>query len=330
MSSPARPRYSLVLAAALLLLFYPIFAASNARLMLAMHNGPETLIAAHELPQSDFGLFWCAGKGLAAKAAQRFGLIGPDPAYQQICQLDVLANDAPQALAWPYPPPAGFVVLPLAVLPLPLSFWVWRVLCLVLGGWLLRRSGLGWAVIVAGLASPASLHDMTGGQNGTITGAMLVAILLWAPIRPRAAGMLAGLLALKPQLGILLPAIIWRRSGLQLMLAGLCTVLVLVLGSLVLWGPEQWAWFLRVAEPDEMRTAALPFSRFFPAAGITVYDMAHSLGAAPRPAWTVQLAASAVALALTFTVWREGVMQPVPRMALTVCLTLLAMPHGFS
>lgn len=324
------PRYSLILTAALLLLFYPLFAASNMHLMFTMRHGPEALTAEHELPESDFGLFWCAGKGLAAKAAQRLGLSGPDAGYRQICQLDILADDAPQALAWPYPPPVGLLVVPFAALPLRLSFFAWRVLSLVLGGWLLRRAGLGWATILAGLASPAALHDMTGGQNGTLTGALLVAALLFAPSRPRIAGVLAGLLALKPQLGLVFPAIIWRRGGARLVLAGACTVLVLVLASLVIWGPAQWLWFLHVAESDEMRTAALPFSRFFPAAGITVYDMVRSLGGTPTLAWIMQAAVALPAFGLTFLAWRKEAIQPLPRMALTVSLALLIMPHGFS
>jgi Glycosyltransferase family 87 len=329
-ASTTWPRAGFILTTAMLILFYGVFAGSSVRLLRVMHAGPETLTAQHELPQSDFGLFWCAGKGLAAKAAVRFGLGGPAPAYKQICQLDILADNAPQALAWPYPPPAGFVVTPFAALQLPLAFWAWRVVSLVLAGWLLHRCGLGWMVILAGLASPAALHDMAGGQNGTLSGAVLVAALLLAPERPRIAGVLAGLLTLKPQLGILFPAIIWRRGGWQLVLAGAITVLILVLASLAVWGPGQWSWFLHVAEPNEMRTAALPFASFFPAAGVTVYDMARSLGAAPHLAWAVQAAAAVLALMLTYAIWREGRMQPMPRMALTTGMALLAMPHGYS
>jgi hypothetical protein len=326
---PARPRFGFILAAAMLLVFYTIFSGSSLRLIGAMYTGPGNLTAAHELSQSDFRLFWCAGKGLAAKAAPRFGL-PPGASYRQICQPDILADDASQASAWPYPPPAGFWVMPLALLPLRLGFWVWRVVSVLLGGWLLRRAGLGWAAIIAGLASPAAWHDMVGGQNGTLTGAMLVAALLFATSRPRIAGLVVGLLALKPQLCLLFPAIIWRRDGPQLVLTGTVTVLVLVLASLAVWGPGQWRWFLHVAGPDEIRRASAPFAQVFPAAGITVYDLARSLGGTTSTAWGMQMGALLVALTLTFAAWREGVMQPLPRMALTVSLCLLSMPHGFS
>ena len=331
-ASTPRPRFGLVLAVTLLSLAYLVFAGSTAHLMLAARAVPhaQVMTATQELPQSDFGLFWCAGKGLAAKAAARFGLAGPDAAYQNICQINILADDAPRRLAWPYPPPMGFLVVPFSFIPLAASFWVWRLFSLVVAVWLLRWAGLGWVVIAAGLLSPAAWHDMEGGQNGTLTGAVLIAALLLAAERPRAAGVLAGFLLLKPQLGILLPATIWRRGGAQLVFFGAVTALILLLASLAVWGPGQWAWFLRVAGPDEMRTSALPFSSFFPAAGITIYDMARSFGAAPHLAWLCQIMSALLALALIFAGWRDGVMQPVPRMAFTVSLGLLVMPHGFS
>ena len=328
--SVPRPRFALILTMAVLALCYAVFALSTVHLMRAMRGAPEVLTAAHELPQSDFGLFWCAGHGLADQAAARLGLPEPDAAYRGICRIDILADGAPRRLAWPYPPPMGFLVVPFSFFPLGLGFWLWRLFSLGVGAWLLRKARLSWPVIAAGLASPAALHDMTGGQNGTLTGAVLVASLVLAEMRPRVAGVLAGLLLLKPQMGLVFPAIIWRRYGVRLVLAGVVTGLGLVVAALAVWGVGPWLWFLHVAGPDEARTAALPFSSFFPAAGITVYDMARSFGMGSAAAWACQGAVAVAALGLLWAGWRAGVMQPVPRMAFSVSLGLLLMPHGFS
>ena len=326
----APPRLGFVITVVVLLFGYFMFARGSVDLLLGMRGEPQTLTAVQQLPQTDFGLFWCAGKGLMAKAAQHLGLAGPDPAYQQICQLDILAADAQPASAWPYPPPAGFWVVPLAALPLALSFWIWRAFSLILGALLLRGAGLGWTVTIAGLASPAGLHDMTCGQNGTVTGALLTAALLLAARRPAVAGALGGVLALKPQIILVFPAIIWRRGGARLVLAGAITVLLLVLASLAVWGVAQWSWFLRISAADELRSAAAPFSAAFPSAGITVYYMARSFGAAPALAWKFQDISAGTALLLIWAAWRPGRMAEIPRMAFTASLGVLAMPHGFA
>ncbi|MDD2704539.1 MAG: glycosyltransferase family 87 protein [Acidocella sp.] len=316
---------------ALLGVLYVIYLISTINLMIAMRAGPPTLTLAHELPQSDFGLFWCAGKGLFAQAVARFGIEAPGTqVFLRTCQVNILSGAAPAALAWPYPPLAGFLVVPFSFIPLAVSFWVWRAFSVVIAGGLLRRAGLGWGVIVAGLASTAALHDLVGGQNGTLIAGVLVSALLLAETRPGLAGLLAGLLAVKPQTALVFPAIVLRPRGMKMLLAGLLTVLAIVALSLAVWGTEGWIWFFKVAEPDEMKQAAAPFTVFFPAAGITVFSMARSLGAGLHAAWAWQAASSVAALGLTWGAWRPGAMTPQPRMALTCALSVLAMPHGFA
>jgi len=325
-----RPRAFLIFSTALLGIIYFLYLMSVVNLMIAMRAGPPTLTATHELPQSDFGLFWCAGKGLFAQAAERFGLALNVPAAAQTCQINILSNSAPTALAWPYPPPMGFLVLPFSFIPLSMSFWIWRVACVLAAVILLRCAGLGWGVIVAGLASTAGLHDLVGGQNGTLIAGIQVSALLLAEKRPGWAGMLAGALAVKPQMALVFPAIVLRPGKLKILLAGALTILALVMLSLAIWGQTSWEWFFTVAGPDEVRQADVPFSAAFPAAGITVFSMARSLGAGPHAAWAWQAVSSVAVLALVWLAWRPGMMTPLPRMAFTCALGVLAMPHGFA
>jgi hypothetical protein len=325
-----RPRLGLILATTIIGALYVLYAASAISLLVAMRQAPEVLTAAHELPQSDFGLFWCAGHGLLAQAAARFGLASGAPAYLHICQVNILADSAPIKLAWPYPPPMGFLVVPFALIPLTPSFWVWRAASILLAALLLRSTGLGRGVIVAGLGSTAALHDLVGGQNGTLFAGVLVCALLLAESRPGWAGWLAGMLVMKPQLALVFPALALRPGRLKLAASGLITALSLAALSWAVWGQAAWRFFLAVAQPDEMKQAAVPFATFFPAAGITVFSMARSLGGGVQAAWAWQVAASVTALALIWAAWRPGTMAPVPRMALTCALGILAMPHGFA
>lgn len=325
-----RPRAAFIFTTALLGAIYLIYLLSVVSVMHAMRAGPLTLTATHELPQSDFGLFWCAGKELLAQAADRFGIVFGALTAAQTCQVDILSNSAPVALAWPYPPPMGFLVAPFSLIPLATSFWIWRAVCVLVAATLLRCAGLRWGVIAAGLASTAGLHDLVGGQNGTLIAGIQVSALLLTETRPGWAGTLAGTLVIKPQMALVFPAVVLRPKGMKMLVAGALMVLVLVLLSLTVWGQSAWVWFFTVAEPDEVRQAAEPFSVFFPAAGITVFSMARSLGAEIQTAWACQAASSIASLGLVWTAWRPDVMTKLPRMALTCALGVLAMPHGFS
>lgn len=325
-----RSRTAFIFTTALLGTIYLIYLLSVASLMHAMRTGPSTLTATHELPQSDFGLFWCAGKELLAQATDRFGIVLRTPAAAQTCQVDILSSSAPMALAWPYPPPMGFLVAPFSLIPLAASFWIWRAVCLLVAAALLRRAGLRWGVIVAGLASTAGLHDLAGGQNGTLIAGIQVSALLLTEARPGWAGALAGTLVIKPQMALVFPAVVLRPRGMKMLVTGALMVLALVTLSLIVWGKSAWVWFFTVAEPDEVRQAAEPFSVFFPAAGVTVFSMARSLGAGIHTAWGWQAASSIASLGLVWMAWRPGMMTKLPRMALTCALGVLAMPHGFA
>jgi hypothetical protein len=112
------------------------------------------------------------------------------------------------------------------------SFWLWRAVSVLAAAFLLRWAGLGWGVIAAGLASTAGLHDLVGGQNGTLLAGVQVSALLLAKARPGWAGALAGVLAIKPQMALMFPAVALRPGGAKMLLAGALTVLVLVVLSL--------------------------------------------------------------------------------------------------
>ncbi|MDE8346616.1 MAG: glycosyltransferase family 87 protein [Acidocella sp.] len=321
-----KTRPGLVVTAAAIISLYGVFALSNARLMLAMRAAPspQMMTMTQQLPQSDYARFWYVGRRLLA----RHGLATPPP--PATFRVDILGATAPPQIAWLYPPPMQVLAMAFAWLPLPLSFWVWRVASLILGAILLRWAGFGWAVIAAGLASPAALHDMAGGQNGTLLGAMLVAALALAERRPVAAGIIGGLLAVKPQMALMVPASWLHGRFARVFVAAFLAGLAVAGLSLVVAGwPVWWQWFT-ITQHDAVLVASLPFTAFFPAAGITPFYMLRSLGAGVDVARMVQFCISVIALCLVWMAWRPGRMHAVPRVALTAALAILAMPYGFS
>ncbi len=140
------PRLWLVATLALTGSLYLLYLLSTIGLMLAMRHQPHALsmTASHELPQSDFAIFWSAGKLLAMRSAARFGLHLPLSAwYRQTFPLDLLSAGAPFTLAWPYPPPMGLLVMPFSFIPLAVQL-------------------LGLADILAGRRYPAAAPRRPG------------------------------------------------------------------------------------------------------------------------------------------------------------------------
>jgi len=193
----------------------------------------------------------------------------------------------------------------------------------------LRLAGLRWPVILLGLASPAAWHDFLLGQNGTLTGAILVAALLTASQRPKTAGVLTGILTIKPHLGApLLIAALRLRAWRLVLCAAAVAALLVALASLV-WGVREWAWFFGVAQRDEWLTTVSQIKSGLPGASITVFHMARSLGVPETGAWAMQLGAAIGALLLLWKLWQPGAMAEMPRLICTICLNVLIVPHGF-
>jgi hypothetical protein len=327
-----RPRPVLVAALALIFGFYLLFLASIVALMIAMHSAahPRVMTAAQELPQSDFAMFWYSGKLLLMNFANAHGgHAAPDAWETDTFRLSLVTPTPAFHLNWMYPPPMGLLAMLYSSLPLALSFWVFRVVFLLGSAILLRAAGLGWGAIIMGLASPAGLLDMLGGQNGTLTGGIAVAALLLMDSRPGRGGVLAGLLCIKPQIGLMLPLILFRRGRLKALLFCVACVAVIGLLTLPIEGWQSWVWFFTSSLYKPAQFIAVPFHQVFPAAGVTVFFMARSLHAGVRAAWAVQAVSSCIAAFLIWRQWRLPAQDPVRRMALTLCLWILLTPYGY-
>jgi hypothetical protein len=93
---------------------------------------------------------------------------------------------------------------------------------------------------LAAAAFPAVFVNVGHGQNGFLTTALLGGALHWLDRRPALAGVLIGLLAYKPQFGVLIPIALlaggrWRTIGTAAM-----TVTVLVAVSFLTLGGGIW------------------------------------------------------------------------------------------
>jgi arabinofuranan 3-O-arabinosyltransferase len=144
---------------------------------------------------------------------------------------------------WHYPPLTLFAAAPLALFPLVPAMLIWLAVTLAayvaaIGTILSHRTGF-----LLALGFPAVIWNMSVGQNGFLTAALIGGSLVLLDRRPLASGVLLGLLTYKPQFGILFPLALaldgrWRTIG-----AAAATALVLAAASLAIFGADSWRAF---------------------------------------------------------------------------------------
>src|SRR3546814_95043 len=144
------------------------------------------------------------------------------------------------------------MVWPFGQLPYLWALAAWSLLWLAFYLW----ASVGWRtdatiLVLALLLAPASYINISGGQNGFLTGALLIGGLRLLGPKPILAGICFGLLTVKPQLGILLPfALLASRQWTAIVVASV-TAALLVGASALLFGWESWQAYAELVVPHQ-------------------------------------------------------------------------------
>jgi hypothetical protein len=269
---------------------------------------------------TDFSNVWVAGRlVLDGQPDAPF-----DPVRQFAAEKAAFGGREVPFYGWHYPPLFLLVAAALALLPYGWALFAW--IALTLPAYLIAiRAILGRPDgLILALAFPAVLVNLGHGQNAFLTAALLGGGLVLLDVRPVVAGVLFGLLAYKPQFGLLIPLVLlatwrWRAIG-----AAAATVLAGVAITLVLFGTKVWLAFAEFST----------FTRFVVLeAGDTGWEKIQSLFSAAR-SWGAGVemayaAQSALALAVAVTLvwlWRSRAGCELKAAALA-CACLLATPY---
>ena len=241
----------------------------------------------------DFTGFYAAGQlVLRGQAAQVFDAVALFAAEQA-------ANNVESVLPWAYPPVSFLLVSPLALLPYKVALIVWMAINTIpVIALVTRFSGMRWHVAAA---IPIIMHAAFCGQNGGITGALLVGgVMLLDGPRPWLAGVVFGLACFKPQVCLLLPVCLLAAGRRDALAAMAATVLGMAGLSLALFGTEPWLAFLHhlTAHLGYVDDGFLPRARF-PTIYAAVYTLTHDAIAAKL----AQAASSVCAFLAVWEVW---------------------------
>lgn len=270
---------------------------------------------------SDFISFWAASRlALHGHAVDVYNY----QLLQVAQQAAVPGVEAPYA--WFYPPTFLLVILPLSLMPYLASFWTFVTATMAAFLATLARAIRRWDAAWLVASFPGLWMCLAQGQNGFLTAALAGGSLLLLARRPVPAGILIGLLVIKPHLAVLFPLVLLaRRSWRAFAAAAVTAVAALGLATLAL-GPDTlraWAASMDLAR-KLVEIGALPWAK------MPTTFAALRLLYLPVP-WAYA-GHALVALAAVLAVWRcwrrPGVSLGLRGAALMVA-TFLVNPYSF-
>lgn len=276
-------------------IFLCLYAAMTAVLFLTAHGGLEY---SGKPIGHDFITFWTASRlGLSGDPAAAYDVDTIVRAQQEL--VPGLQTFNP----WLYPPTFFLLVLPLSLMPYLLSYLVFESATLLLLAGVVRRIVAvrgSWLVL---LAFPGLYVNFSEGQTGYLTAALFGCALLLLRTRPVVAGILVGLLTIKPHLGLLFPiALVAGRCWKTLLAATLTAALFLGLSLAVLDQGCLRGFVANLGLPHwllQHTQLAVKVPTFF--------SFAYELGS---PEWLAYLVQAAVAVPVAMAVywaWRRPV-----------------------
>jgi hypothetical protein len=247
---------------------------------------------------------------------------------------DLAQNDAVQRLAvpvsskiypWHYPPTYQLLILPLALLPYLPAYLGFIALSLIAYLLALRRL-LDWPdATYLLLAFPGAFICFLHGQNSLFTAA-LFALAVSATARKRLiAGICFGLLAYKPQLGLLVPVALLAAGQWSAFAAAALTVVGFAGIATAVFGFPLWrAFFQHTAMVRSiMERGLVPWEKM-----PTAFVFLGWMGVPQELAYAGQIAVAMAAAGIVFLAWRrQG--PSLLAVAVLVSASLLVWPYVF-
>jgi arabinofuranan 3-O-arabinosyltransferase len=240
-------------------------------------------------------------------AAGRLALDGePAAAYDwpvhKQAEVRAVGHDFDNYYGWHYPPTFLFVAAALATMPYLAAALVWlgatlAVYAAALAAILGCRTGLAVA-----FGFPAVLWNITAGQNGCLTAALIGGTLGLLERRPALAGVCLGFLTYKPQFGLLFPFALIADRRWRTLATAAATASLLIAFSWLVFGAASWqafAHWMPITSAVVLGEGRADWSRLQ-----SVFGLVRAYGGSAQLAWGLQLAISLATLVGVTWLWR--------------------------
>jgi hypothetical protein len=308
--TPARARgYSLILLGICTLAIAGWIAASDG---LIDRNGKPL--------GTDFSNVYAAGsltwQGRPAEAYQ--------PALQHAEEQAVFGGREVPFYGWLYPPFFFSVAILVASLPYAWGLAIWLAASLAAYLAAMRAILPRPETLLIAAAFPAVFINIGHGQNGFLTAALLGGALHWLDRRPWLAGVLIGLLAYKPQFGVLIPVALLAGGRWSTIGAAVATIAALLAVSFVTLGGGVWHAFadsMTFTQTVVLEQGGIGWEKIQ-----SVFSAMRMWGAGVHLAYAVQIALALMLAASLAWLWQSNAEFELKASALATA-SLLATPY---
>lgn len=310
---------------------YAVFTVVAAAILLATVGLDFKLAAAQSFPTfvldpggfpvgRDFLNTWMGGRSAFSSGPADW--FDSDVYMAAILKVTGIPNLAP--LYWSYPPHLLFLIWPFGLLEFLPSYMVWCVVGLAFYLWAAVAGGVDRKYWLFLAVAPAVTVNVFLGQNGSLTAALLIGGLANLDRRPIIAGILFGILTIKPQFGLLLPVLLVLSGHWRVISSAVATTVLLVAATAIWFGPDIWIQYFHKVVPQQHYLLNVASIMGWPIVS-SAFVNARLIGLPDNCAWVVQGATSACAFgAVVWTFWRKR--DRVLSQALYVTATFLFSP----
>ena len=248
---------------------------------------------------TDFSSFWTAGRmALEGRAPLAY-----DWPSHWAMQRDTHGID--MFFPWSYPPSFLLVAAAFATLPYIPALIAWQGASMFAALAAFRRILPQPRALLFALAFPGVLVCVGNGQTGFLTGALLAGGLLALPRHEVLAGVFFGLLAYKPQFGLLIPFALFAGGCWRAIASATATGLGMVVVTTALWGWPVWQAFfdsIPLTQKLVFETGNTGFEKF-----VSIFAWVGLWGGPLRLSYGLQGIVTLFALAATVWIWRSPV-----------------------
>jgi alpha-1,2-mannosyltransferase len=271
----------------------------------------------------DFANSWLGGRlALSGDPGAHFGVLAYNAALKE-----VFGPDYPTHI-WSYPPHFLLLTWPLALMPYVAAYVVYTLLGLALYLTVVSHGERRADHLLLLTLAPATIVNIWCGQAGFLVAALLVGGLIQLERRPILAGMLFGLLTIKPHLGLLIPLMLVLTGRWRTIAAAIVTAASLFLITALAFGTKVWVAYVNDAMPVQ--------------SGFLLRDVEHWMVHVPTAFMNVRiaglpLATAIIAQALLSAAAIAGVVwtfrrrrDPVLSNALFITAIFAATPYAFN
>jgi hypothetical protein len=247
-----------------------------------------------------------------------------EPARQHAAEKAVFGGREVPFYGWLYPPFFFAVAFLVASLPYAWGLAIWLAASFAAYLAAMRAILPRPETLLIAAAFPAVFINIGHGQNGFLTAALLGGALRWLDRRPWLAGVLIGLLAYKPQFGVLIPVALLAGGRWNTIGVAAATVAALVAVSFVTLGGGVWHAFadsMTFAQTVVLERGGIGWEKIQSA-----FSAMRMWGAGVHSAYAIQIALALMLTASLAWLWQSKAVFELKASALATA-SLLATPY---